>query len=203
MIQQNQRIQNVHSKMDERPSGDSIGWDLASGQIIAKNLQRVQWLKTTQESFAQCFFSKKETTACASDASEAVATNITQIGLPVVRTELLNWNRSLSVLAICDTEPSISFVDKSIVSTLYLQSRKASVSVVRIHLSQYFKTEMAPTMISALKKFSLLTTVQTCVHEKLKLDDQIVDLQELRDRSPHLKNAQNQSYNLTVVPVNL
>ena len=122
------------------------------------------------------FFSKKETTACASDATKAVATNITQIGLPVVRTELLNWNRSLSVLAICDTEPSISFVDKSIVSTVYLQSGKASVSVVRIHLSQYFKTEMAPTMISALKKFSPLTTVQTCVHEKLKLDDQIVDL---------------------------
>ena len=34
------------------------------------------------------------------------------------------------------------------------------------------------------------------MHEKLKLGDQIVELQELKDRYPHLINLPNQSYNL-------
>ena len=38
--------------------------------------------------------------------------------------------------------------------------------------------------------------MQFYVHEKLKLGDQIVELQELKDRYPHLRNFPNQSYNL-------
>ena len=56
---------------------------------------------------------KKETTASVSDARKAVATNITQGGLPVVRIKLTNRELSLNVLAICDWGSSISFVDTS------------------------------------------------------------------------------------------
>ena len=69
-------------------------------------------------------FSKKEATTGASDATTAAA-DITQGGLPVVRTKLVNRDLSLSVLAMRDTGPSISFVDKSIVSALHLHGRKA------------------------------------------------------------------------------
>ena len=120
---------------------------------------------------------KKETTANVSDATTAVATNTKQEGLPVVRIKLTNRDLSLNLLAMCDSGSSISFVDKSVVSKLQLHGRKASLSVAGIHGSQLY------------------------VHEKLKLGDQIVELQELKDRYPHLRNLPNQSYNLNDVQV--
>ena len=39
------------------------------------------------------------------------------------------------------------------------------------------------------------------MHEKLKLGDQIVELQELKDHYPHLRNLPDQSYNLKDVQV--
>ena len=146
-------------------------------------------------------FSKKEATTGASDATKAVATMITQGGLPVVRIKLVNGNHSLSVLAICGTVSSISFVDKSILSTLQLQSRKASLSVAGIHGSQYFKTEIVPIALSAQEKSQSMATVQLYVHEKMNSVDQIIDLQGLKDRYPHLKNFRNQSFNLNEVQV--
>ena len=122
------------------------------------------------------------------DATTAVATNITQGGLPVVHIKRANGNHSLSVLAMCDTGSSTSFVDKSIVSTLQLQDRKAFFSVARIHGSQDVKTETVPISVSAQENHQPLTTVQFYVHEKLKLRNQIVDLQGLKGRYPHLKN---------------
>ena len=52
---------------------------------------------------------KKEATTGASDATTALATNITQGRLPVVRIELVNGDLSLSVQAMCDTRSSIAF----------------------------------------------------------------------------------------------
>ena len=144
---------------------------------------------------------KKDTTKNVSDATTAVATNITQGRLPVVRIKLTNKDSSLNVLAMCDSGPSISFVDKSVMSKLQLQGRKTSLSVTRIHGSQDVKTEIVPIAVSACEKSRPLTTVQFYVHEKLKLVDQIVELQELKDRYPHLRNLPNQSYNLNDVQV--
>ena len=144
---------------------------------------------------------KKETTRNVSDATTAVATNITQGGLPVVRIKLTNRDLSLNVLAMCDSGSSISFVDKSVVSKLHLQGRKASLSVAGIHGSQDVKTEIVPIAVSAHEKSRPLTTVQFYVHEKQKLGDQIVELQELKDRYPHLRNLPDQSYNLNDVQV--
>ena len=76
----------------------------------------------------------------ASDATMAVATNITQGRLPVERIELTNKDLSLNVLPMCDSGSSISFVDKSVVSKLQLQGQKASLSVAGIHGSQDVKT---------------------------------------------------------------
>ena len=89
---------------------------------------------------------------------------------------------------MCDSGSSILFVDKSLVSNLQLQGRKASLSVAGIHGSQDVKTEIVPIAVSAHEKSRPLTTVQFYVHEKLKLGDQIVELQELKDRYPHLRN---------------
>ena len=144
---------------------------------------------------------KKETTKNVSGATTAVATNITQGGLPVVRIKLTNRRLSQNVLVMCDSGSSISFVDKSAVSKLQLQGGKASLSVAGIHGSQDDKTEIVPIAVSAHEKSRLLTTVQFYVHEKLKLDDQVVELQELKDRYPHLRNLPNQSYNLNDVHV--
>ena len=144
---------------------------------------------------------KKETTKIVSDATNAVATNITQGGLPVVRIKLTNKDLSLNVLAMCDSGSSISFVDKSVVYNLQLQGRKTSLSVAGIHGSQDVKTEIVPIAVSAHEKSRSLKTVQFYVHEKLKLDDQIVEVQELKDRYPHLRNLPNQSYNLNDVQV--
>ena len=85
------------------------------------------------------------------------------------------------------------------VSELQLQGRKASLSVAGIH--EDAKIEMVPIVVSAHEKSRPLTTVQFYVHEKLKLRDQIVELQELKDRYPHLRNLPNQSYNLIDVQV--
>ena len=146
-------------------------------------------------------FSKKEATTGASDSTTAVATNITQGGLPVVHIKLVNEDLGLSVLVMCDTGSSISFMDKSIVSTLQLQGRKAPLSVAGIHGTQDVKTERVPIAVSAHKKSRPLKTAQFYVHKKLKLGDQIVDLQGLKDRYPHQKNLPNQSYNLNEVQV--
>ena len=62
----------------------------------------------------------------ASDVRTAVAKITTQGGLAVVRLKLVNGDNTLIVLAICDTESSISFVDKSTASTLQLQGRKTA-----------------------------------------------------------------------------
>ena len=86
-------------------------------------------------------------------------------------------------------------------SKLQLQIRKASLSVAGIHGSQDVKTEIVPIAVSAYEKSRPLTTVQFYVHEKLKLGDQIVELQELKDRYPHLRNLPNQTYKLNEVQV--
>ena len=142
---------------------------------------------------------KKENTKNVSDATTAVATNITQGGHPVVRIKLTNKDSSLNVLAMCDSGSSISFVDRSMVSNPQLQKRKASLSVAEIHGSQDVKTEIVPIAVSAHEKSRPLTTVQFYVHEKLKLGYQIVQLQELKDRYPHLRILPSQSYNLNDV----
>ena len=148
-------------------------------------------------------FSKKDATAGASDSTTSVATNITQGGLPVVRIKPVNGDLSLSLLAMCDTGSSISFLDKLIVSTLQLPGRKASLSEAGIQGSQDVKKEIVPIAVSAHEKSRPLKTVQFYVHEKLKLTDQIVNLQGLKDRYPHLKILPNQSYNLNEVQVTL
>ena len=110
-----------------------------------------------QNKLSQSDFSKREATTCASDAPTAVATNITQGTLPVVRIKLVIGNLSLSVLAICGTGSSISFVDKSIVSTLQLPGQKASMSITEILGSQDVKTEIVPIAVSAHEKSRPLT----------------------------------------------
>ena len=72
---------------------------------------------------------------------------------------------------------------------------------ISIHGSQVVKIEIVQIAVSAHEKFRPLTTVQFYVHEKLKLGDQIVELQELKDRYPHLRNLPDQSYNLNDVQV--
>ena len=144
-------------------------------------------------------FPEKEATKSASDATTAVATMITQGGLPVVRIILMNGYHNLSVLAICDLGSSSSSVEKSIVSTLQLKGRKESFSVAGILGSQDVQTEIVPITVSAHEKSRPLTTVQFCVQEKLKFGNQILDLQGLKDRYPHLKNFPNQSYSLNEV----
>ena len=63
------------------------------------------------------------------------------------------------------------------------------------------KTEIVPIAVSAHEMSRPLTTVQFYVHKKLKLADQIVELQELKDLYPHLRNLPSQSYNLNDVQV--
>ena len=48
---------------------------------------------------------KTNTIKNVSDATTAVATNITKGGLPVVRIKLTNRDLSLNVLAMCDSDP--------------------------------------------------------------------------------------------------
>ena len=144
---------------------------------------------------------KKGTTKNVSDATTAVATNITQGGLPVVRIKLTNRDLSINVPAMCDSGSSISFVDKSVVSNLQLQGRKASLSIAGIHGSQDVKTEIVPIAVSAIEKSRPLTTVKFYVHDKLNMGDQVVELQELKNRYPHLRNLLNQSYNVNEVQV--
>ena len=149
---------------------------------------------------------KEKTTENVSDDTTAVATNINQGGLPVVRMNLTNIDLSLNILAMCDSGSSISFVDKSLVSKLSIIGVKSlvskpSISVVGIHGSQDVKTEIVPIAVSAHENSRPLKLVQFYVHKKLKLEDQIVELQELKDRYPHLRNLPNQSYNLNDVQV--
>ena len=70
-----------------------------------------------------------------------------------MRIKLKIENNNLSVLAMSDTGSSISFVDKSIVSTLHLQGRKASLSVARIHGSQDVKNGIEPIAFLAHEKY--------------------------------------------------
>ena len=154
-----------------------------------------------QNRFLHSDLTKKETTKNVSDATTAVATNITQGGLPVVQIKLTNRDLSLNVLAMCDSGFSISFVNKSVVSKLQLQGRKASLSVAGIHGPKDVKTEIVPLAVSVREKFRPLTTIQFYVHEKLKLGHQIVELQVLKYRYPHLRNLPNQNYNLDDVQV--
>ena len=103
---------------------------------------------------------------------------------------------------MCDTGSSISFVNKSIVSRLQLQGRKPSLSITGIHGSQDVKTEnSADSGFSTREVSTIDDSAILYVHEKLKLGDQIVDLQGLKDRYTHLKKLSSQSYNLNEVQV--
>ena len=112
---------------------------------------------------------KKDTADDVSDTTTAVATNIIQGGLPLVRIKLTNRDWSLNVLAKCESGSSISFVDKSVVAKLQLQGRKAFLSVAGTHGSQDVKTEIVTTAVSAHEKSRPLTTVQFYVHVKFSL----------------------------------
>ena len=63
-----------------------------------------------------------------------------------------------------DSGYSISFVDKSVVSILQIQSRKASLSVAGIHGSQDAKTDIVPVAVSLHERSRPLTTVQLYVY---------------------------------------
>ena len=115
--------------------------------------------------------------------------------------KLTNRDLNLNVLAICNSGSSNSFVDKSVVHTLQLQGRKSSLLVAGIHGYQDVKTETVEIAVSAHEKSRPLTTVHFYVHEKLKLGDHIVDLQELKDRYQVLRNLPTQSYNLNNLQV--
>ena len=82
------------------------------------------------------------------------------------------------------------------VSKFQLQGRRRSVSVAGIHGSQEVETEIVLIAVSAHEMSRPWATVQLYVHENWKLGDQIVELQELKDRYPHLRNLPNQSYNV-------
>ena len=144
---------------------------------------------------------KRDTAKNVSDAKRAVATSITQWGLPAVRIKLTNRDLSQNVLAMCDSGSSILFVDNSVVSTLQFQGRKAALSIAGIHGSLDVKTEIVPIAVSAHERSQPLTAEQFYLYEKQKLGDQIVELQELRDLYPYLKNLPNQTYNLNEVRV--
>ena len=105
------------------------------------------------------------------------------------------------MLAMCNTGSSIYFMNKSIVSTLHLKGRKASLSVAGIHGSQYVKTEIVLIAVSAIDKSQPMTILQFKAHEKVKLGDQIVDLQGWKYQYPHLRNFPSQSFNLNEVRV--
>ena len=68
------------------------------------------------------------------------------------------------------------FLDKSVVSKLQLQGRKASLAVAGIHGSQDVTTEIVPMAVAAHEKFQQWKTVQLHLQAKLKLGDQIVEL---------------------------
>ena len=106
---------------------------------------------------------------------------------------MTNKDLILNTLAMCDSGSPNSLVDKSVVSKLQLHGREASLSVAGIHGSKDVETEIVSTAVSATKKYQPLTTVQLYVHDKLTLGDQIVELQELKDRYPHLSILPNQS----------
>ena len=155
MVLQNQRIQNVHLKMEGTPSGVSrnsnqrncLNSTMCRSSECFKRLRPAigQWIGIKKQNFqcAHCGrrhnkflrrdFSKNEAASSASDAPTAVATMIKQGGPPVVRIKLMNGYHRLSVLAMFDKRSSISFVDKSIVFTLPLQGRKAPWSIAAIH----------------------------------------------------------------------
>ena len=115
--------------------------------------------------------SKNDATKNVSDATTAVATNITHGGPPVVRIKLTNRVLSLNVLEMFDSGSLISFVGKSVMSDRQLQGRKASLSLAGIHGSEDVKTEKVPIAVSTDEKSRLFTTVPFYLQEKLKLDD--------------------------------
>ena len=83
-----------------------------------------------------------------------------------------------------NSESLILFEDTWVVS-------KASLSVAEIHGSRDVKSEILPIAVTTCEKSRPLTTVQFYVHEKLMLGDQIVELQEFKDRYPDLSNLPN------------
>ena len=103
-------------------------------------------------------------------------------------------SHSLSMLAMGDT--FISFVDKSIVSSLHILDRKEPLSVAGTDGSHDVKTEIVTTAVSANGRPQPLTIMQFYVLEKMKMNDLVVDLQVLKDRNPHLRNLPKQSKNL-------
>ena len=94
-------------------------------------------------------------------------------------------------MALCDSGSSISFVDQSVVSTLQLQGRQASLSVAGIYGSEDVKTEIVPIAVSAADKTRPLSTVQFYVHKNLKLGNQNLDLPELKN-SPSFEEIARQ-----------
>ena len=136
---------------------------------------------------------QKDTTKSISDATTAVATNIAQGGLSVVRIKLSNSELNINVLEMCNLRYSISIVDKPVVYKLPLQGSKASLSVAGIYSSQDVNTEIAPIAVSAQERSRPMTTLQFYLLEKLKIGGQIVELQELQDRYSHLSSLPDQT----------
>ena len=112
---------------------------------------------------------KQEDATYVSDSTTALATIVTHASLPVLRIKLTSGDTSLNVMVLCNSGSSISFVDQSVVSTLQLQGREASLSVAGIHGSEDVKTEIVPITVSAADKTRPLSTVQFFVHKNLKL----------------------------------
>ena len=130
-------------------------------------------------------FSKNE----ASDATTAVATDITQGQLTVVRTKLLNGIHSLRVLTTCGKGHSTSFMNKSTISTLHLP-QNLFVASRNPRITRYQDENCKESGFSTRE---VSTIDNTALFEKLKLRDQSVDLQGFKDRYPQLMNLSNHS----------
>ena len=109
----------------------------------------------------------------------------------VVRINLMNVNLTLTVPPTSDE--MLNSMLNSTVSTVHLQGPKTFFPVVRINRSRDVKIEIPQVAVSVTEKSQPLTKLQIHLREILKLEDQIVDLQDLKARNLCLRNLLNQS----------
>ena len=108
--------------------------------------------------------------------------------------QLTSGDLSIDIMALCDSDSSISFMDQSVASTLQARGREASFSVAGIHGSQDVKTEIVSIDVSAQQRNRPLNRVNFYIHKNLKLGKKNVELMELKAKYPHLKNLSDKFF---------
>ena len=96
--------------------------------------------------------------------------------------------RCVETIALCDTGSTVSFMDQSLVSMLWLKGKDSVMSLAGIHGLSDMKTEVVTANVGPSETETIGDTLTFCSHPNLNVGDQKYDFKTLKQEYDYLSD---------------